>query len=113
VDEKTYGTDSRRRFAEAEEKLEILKMSIEKLTSAGYEFIGMDHFANPMMNYQLQCERKNFTEISRDTAKRRCRSLRIWNYFNQSTEKYLRTELQTEKNTTLLSITKLSNSKRL
>jgi oxygen-independent coproporphyrinogen III oxidase len=30
-----------------EEKLEILKMSIEKLTSAGYEFIGMDHFAKP------------------------------------------------------------------
>ena len=27
-----------------EEKLEILKMSIEKLTSAGYEFIGMDHY---------------------------------------------------------------------
>jgi oxygen-independent coproporphyrinogen-3 oxidase len=31
----------------AEEKLEILKMSIEKLTRAGYEFIGMDHFAKP------------------------------------------------------------------
>jgi oxygen-independent coproporphyrinogen-3 oxidase len=28
-----------------QEKLEILKMSVEKLTSAGYEFIGMDHFA--------------------------------------------------------------------
>lgn len=31
----------------AEVKLEILKMTIEKLTSAGYEFIGMDHFAKP------------------------------------------------------------------
>jgi len=31
----------------AEEKLEILKMTIEKLTSAGYVFIGMDHFAKP------------------------------------------------------------------
>ncbi|HOI30476.1 MAG TPA: oxygen-independent coproporphyrinogen III oxidase [Melioribacteraceae bacterium] len=31
----------------AEEKLEILKMTIEKLTSAGYIFIGMDHFAKP------------------------------------------------------------------
>ncbi|MGD8782127.1 MAG: oxygen-independent coproporphyrinogen III oxidase [Ignavibacteria bacterium] len=31
----------------AEEKLEILKMTIEKLTGAGYEFIGMDHFAKP------------------------------------------------------------------
>lgn len=30
-----------------EVKLEILKMTIEKLTSAGYEFIGMDHFAKP------------------------------------------------------------------
>lgn len=30
-----------------EVKLEILKMTIEKLTSAGYDFIGMDHFAKP------------------------------------------------------------------
>lgn len=30
-----------------EVKLNILKMTIEKLTSAGYEFIGMDHFAKP------------------------------------------------------------------
>ncbi|MFH0736575.1 MAG: oxygen-independent coproporphyrinogen III oxidase [bacterium] len=30
-----------------EEKLKILKMTIEKLTSAGYVFIGMDHFAKP------------------------------------------------------------------
>ncbi len=28
-------------------KLQILKMTIEKLTSAGYIFIGMDHFAKP------------------------------------------------------------------
>lgn len=31
----------------AEEKLHILKMTIEKLTGAGYVFIGMDHFAKP------------------------------------------------------------------
>ncbi len=31
----------------AETKLEILKMSIEKLTEAGYWYIGMDHFAKP------------------------------------------------------------------
>jgi oxygen-independent coproporphyrinogen III oxidase len=31
----------------AEEKLNILKMTIEKLTDAGYVFIGMDHFAKP------------------------------------------------------------------
>ncbi len=30
-----------------EAKLEILQMSIEKLTGAGYVFIGMDHFARP------------------------------------------------------------------
>ena len=30
-----------------EEKLNILKMTIEKLTTAGYVFIGMDHFAKP------------------------------------------------------------------
>ncbi|HGY55916.1 MAG TPA: oxygen-independent coproporphyrinogen III oxidase [Caldithrix abyssi] len=31
----------------AEEKLQLLKLSIEKLTGAGYEYIGMDHFAKP------------------------------------------------------------------
>ncbi|MCJ7553724.1 MAG: oxygen-independent coproporphyrinogen III oxidase [Ignavibacteriaceae bacterium] len=30
-----------------EVKLEILKITIEKLSSAGYDFIGMDHFAKP------------------------------------------------------------------
>jgi oxygen-independent coproporphyrinogen III oxidase len=30
-----------------EEKLQIFKMTIEKLTNAGYVFIGMDHFAKP------------------------------------------------------------------
>ncbi|MCF8259724.1 MAG: oxygen-independent coproporphyrinogen III oxidase [Melioribacteraceae bacterium] len=31
----------------ADEKLNILFMTIQKLTEAGYEFIGMDHFAKP------------------------------------------------------------------
>ena len=31
----------------ADERLHILKMTIEKLTGAGYEYIGMDHFAKP------------------------------------------------------------------
>ncbi len=31
----------------AEVKLQILKMTIERLTNAGYVFIGMDHFAKP------------------------------------------------------------------
>jgi oxygen-independent coproporphyrinogen-3 oxidase len=30
-----------------DERLQILKMTIEKLVSAGYEYIGMDHFALP------------------------------------------------------------------
>jgi oxygen-independent coproporphyrinogen-3 oxidase len=30
-----------------EERLEILKMTIEKLSAAGYMYIGMDHFAKP------------------------------------------------------------------
>ena len=30
-----------------EEKLQILKMTVEKLTAAGYVFIGMDHFSKP------------------------------------------------------------------
>ncbi|MHC1738904.1 MAG: oxygen-independent coproporphyrinogen III oxidase [Ignavibacteriaceae bacterium] len=30
-----------------ESKLEILKMTTEKLTTSGYDFIGMDHFAKP------------------------------------------------------------------
>jgi oxygen-independent coproporphyrinogen-3 oxidase len=32
---------------EPQVKLEILKMTVEKLTSAGYVFIGMDHFSKP------------------------------------------------------------------
>jgi oxygen-independent coproporphyrinogen-3 oxidase len=31
----------------ADERLAILKMTSEKLTDAGYEYIGMDHFAKP------------------------------------------------------------------
>ncbi|MCX7738455.1 MAG: oxygen-independent coproporphyrinogen III oxidase [Hydrogenothermaceae bacterium] len=39
IDEKT--------LPKPEEKLRILQMTIEKLTKAGYVFIGMDHFAKP------------------------------------------------------------------
>lgn len=31
----------------AEEKLEILQLIIERLTAAGYQYVGMDHFAKP------------------------------------------------------------------
>ncbi|MEZ5479078.1 MAG: oxygen-independent coproporphyrinogen III oxidase, partial [Thiolinea sp.] len=31
----------------AEEKLDILRAAVEHLTAAGYEYIGMDHFARP------------------------------------------------------------------
>lgn len=41
-----------------EEKLQILKMSIEKLTSAGYVFIGMDHFAKPTDDLSIALSEK-------------------------------------------------------
>jgi oxygen-independent coproporphyrinogen-3 oxidase len=42
-----------------EEKLEILKMSTEKLTNAGYVFIGMDHFAKPNDELAMALKEKN------------------------------------------------------
>lgn len=41
-----------------EEKLNILKMVIEKLTSAGYVFIGMDHFAKPNDDLSIALKEK-------------------------------------------------------
>ena len=41
-----------------EEKLDILKMSTEKLTRAGYVFIGMDHFAKPEDELTLALKEK-------------------------------------------------------
>lgn len=42
-----------------DERLQILKMTIEKLTEAGYEYIGMDHFAKP--TDELAVAQKNGT----------------------------------------------------
>jgi oxygen-independent coproporphyrinogen-3 oxidase len=42
-----------------EVKLNILKMTIEKLTSAGYIFIGMDHFAKPDDELAIALREKN------------------------------------------------------
>ncbi len=42
-----------------ETKLQILKMTIEKLTDAGYRYIGMDHFAKP--SDELSVAQKNKT----------------------------------------------------
>lgn len=42
-----------------DERLQILKMTIEKLTGAGYEYIGMDHFAKP--TDELAIAQKNNT----------------------------------------------------
>jgi oxygen-independent coproporphyrinogen-3 oxidase len=42
-----------------EEKLAILKLSIERLTEAGYVYIGMDHFAKP--NDELTIAQRNKT----------------------------------------------------
>jgi oxygen-independent coproporphyrinogen-3 oxidase len=36
-----------RELPDAEEKLALLRLAIEKLTAAGYRYIGMDHFALP------------------------------------------------------------------
>lgn len=41
-----------------EEKLNILKMSIERLSQAGYLFIGMDHFAKPNNELSLALQSK-------------------------------------------------------
>ncbi|HEY8562159.1 MAG TPA: oxygen-independent coproporphyrinogen III oxidase [Pyrinomonadaceae bacterium] len=43
----------------ADERLQILKMTIEKLSAAGYEYIGMDHFAKP--TDELAIAQKNGT----------------------------------------------------
>ncbi|HEY0460220.1 MAG TPA: oxygen-independent coproporphyrinogen III oxidase [Pyrinomonadaceae bacterium] len=43
----------------ADERLQILKMTIEKLMGAGYEYIGMDHFAKP--TDELAIAQKNGT----------------------------------------------------
>jgi oxygen-independent coproporphyrinogen-3 oxidase len=42
-----------------EEKLQILKMSVAKLTEAGYTFIGMDHFAKPDDELSIALREKN------------------------------------------------------
>ncbi len=41
-----------------EEKLSILKLTIEKLTSSGYIFIGMDHFAKPQDEMAIALKEK-------------------------------------------------------
>jgi len=51
-----------------EEKLNILKMTTEKLTNAGYVFIGMDHFAKPTDELTIAQREKNCIEIFKDTA---------------------------------------------
>jgi oxygen-independent coproporphyrinogen III oxidase len=44
---------------DAETKLQLLKLTIEKLTGNGFEYIGMDHFAKP--NDELTIAQKNKT----------------------------------------------------
>jgi oxygen-independent coproporphyrinogen III oxidase len=44
---------------DAEMKLQLLKLTIEKLTGSGFEYIGMDHFAKP--NDELTIAQKNKT----------------------------------------------------
>ncbi len=44
-----------------ETKLEILQLCVEKLTAAGYVYIGMDHFAKPEDELALACGAKTMT----------------------------------------------------
>jgi oxygen-independent coproporphyrinogen III oxidase len=44
---KTQGQINRKELPSPSEKLAILEMTIGKLTHAGYQYIGMDHFAKP------------------------------------------------------------------
>lgn len=44
---KTFQKSFEDRLPDAEMKLKLLQLTIEKLTGAGYVYIGMDHFAKP------------------------------------------------------------------
>ena len=46
-------------------------MTVEKLTIAGYEFIGMDHFAKPDDDLAKAFQEKRFIEIFKVTAQMR------------------------------------------
>ena len=78
-----------------EEKLQILKMTIEKLTGAGYVFIGMDHFAKPDDELAVaQREKKIISQFSR--LQHSCGNRFVWNgnYKYQPNWKILYTELE-------------------
>jgi len=48
-------------------KLQIMQLAVEHLTSAGYEYIGMDHFAKPDDEWQLRSVTVHCTAISKVT----------------------------------------------
>ncbi|HAS17176.1 MAG: oxygen-independent coproporphyrinogen III oxidase [Nitrospirae bacterium RIFCSPLOW2_12_42_9] len=55
------------------EKLEILKMAIEKFTSAGYVYVGMDHFSKPQDElYIAQKEKTLYRNFQGYTTKAGC-----------------------------------------
>ena len=51
-----------------ETKLELLKLTIERLTSEGYVYIGMDHFAARVTSWRSPRRRRRCSGISRATA---------------------------------------------
>ncbi|MCZ7615376.1 MAG: hypothetical protein M5T52_17985 [Ignavibacteriaceae bacterium] len=91
-----------------EVKLEILKMSIEKLTSAGYEFIGMDHFAKPDDELSIAMREKKLYRNFQGYSTNAGADLYAFGITAISQLKMFthRTSRQ-KKNITLLSITKL------
>lgn len=50
---------------DAEQKLAILQQTIQSLTEAGYQFIGMDHFAGRTTNWRWRNAKENCIAISR------------------------------------------------
>ena len=54
---KTQKQISSAQLPDSSEKLEILRLSIQKLTESGYKYIGMDHFAKPEDDLAVAQER--------------------------------------------------------
>ena len=58
-------------FPKPQEKLEMLKDTIDFFTANGYKMVGMDHFAKPQDELFKAIEKGlNYIEISKDTLQR-------------------------------------------
>ena len=77
----------------ADERLAILQMTIEKLIDAGYEYIGMDHFAKPTDELAIaQAKRHSVPQLPGIFDKGGLRCLRVWRLGDQPVREYLRAE---------------------